>query len=240
MPEVVAVTLIAGLTVLATGLGALPVVIFGDRAAAVQPLLDGLAIGVMLVAAISGLLIPAVQIGTPAEVSLGAVAGAGGLTLARRALRASAAVHRQAQLTFGVLFVHSLPEGLALGAALAHGGTLGAFVVLAISIQNIPEGTATAAALRRDDAGPARQVGAATATSLPQLPGALAAWAAADIVAGVLPAAFAAAGVAMLLLVLVDLVPAGWQGDAHGPLLLGTLAGAGGMVLLALVLHPPA
>ena len=46
---------------------------------------------------------------------------------------------------FGVLFVHSLPEGLAIGSAYASTRSgLSAFVIAAIAIQNVPEGTAVA------------------------------------------------------------------------------------------------
>jgi ZIP family zinc transporter len=52
---------------------------------------------------------------------------------------------RRAALVVLVLFVHSLPEGFAIGSAWASGTEgLGLFVLLAIAIQNVPEGTVTA------------------------------------------------------------------------------------------------
>ena len=52
---------------------------------------------------------------------------------------------RRSMLVFGVLLVHSLPEGFAIGTAFAsdmHG--LALFIVLAIGLQNVPEGTSVA------------------------------------------------------------------------------------------------
>ena len=52
---------------------------------------------------------------------------------------------RTSALVFLVLFVHSLPEGFAVGTAFASDRAgLSLFVILAIAIQNIPEGTSVA------------------------------------------------------------------------------------------------
>ena len=51
-------------TALATGLGALPVFWLGRRAEALQPVLIGLAAGVMTVASVVGLLLPALSDGS--------------------------------------------------------------------------------------------------------------------------------------------------------------------------------
>ena len=68
MQDALILTGIATLTVLATGLGAIPVMLLGARAEALRPVLSGVAMGVMGVAAVVGLLIPAVKEGTPAQV----------------------------------------------------------------------------------------------------------------------------------------------------------------------------
>ncbi len=180
MNDALLLTAAAAATVLATGLGAIPVMLLGDRAAAFEPALSGLAIGVMAVAAVVGLLVPAVQDGGPVEVLAGIVIGAGGLWWAGHRLRArfvteerEGRADRLAVLTFGVLLVHSLPEGLAIGAAWEASGGLATFVILAIAIQNIPEGTAVAVALEQAGRGPWEQFRAAVLSSAPQVPGAL-------------------------------------------------------------------
>src|SRR4029077_20896975 len=68
MPEVVVLLVAACGTALATGLGAIPVFFLGHRAAQLTPVLLGFAAGVMGVAAIAGLLIPATQEGSTAAV----------------------------------------------------------------------------------------------------------------------------------------------------------------------------
>ena len=48
---------------------------------------------------------------------------------------------RRSVLVFGVLLVHSLPEGFAIGTAFASDTEgLGLFVILAIALQNVPGG----------------------------------------------------------------------------------------------------
>src|SRR5215213_5338824 len=131
MPDLLVLFLAACGTALATGLGAIPVWFLGTRAAALTPFLLGIAAGVMGVASIVGLLLPAAEEGSIWDLLAGLVLGA-----VLPGARTSA-------LVFAVLFVHSLPEGLAVGTAFASDRAgLGLFVILAIAIQNIPEGTA--------------------------------------------------------------------------------------------------
>jgi len=238
VPDALALTIAASLTVFATGLGALPVVLLGGRADVLRAALSGVAIGVLSVAAVGGLLVPAVRSGSAPAVALGAVAGVLLLVGARRAVRRhyAAASEARAWLTFAVLFVHSLPEGLAIGAAFASSTQLGAFVVIAIAVQNVPEGTATAIPLRAAGRSGLTQVLAAIASSAPQLPGALLAWAAVDVVREALPASLALAGAAMLALVAIELVPEARRADGHGGALAGALVGGAGMALLAVLL----
>src|SRR5687768_5463105 len=119
--------LVAGLTCVATGLGVIPVRLLGARATAIRPALLGVAAGVMAVAAIAGLLLPALDEGTTVEVGLGLLAGVGFLFAApfglghRRARDRGlvSASRRTSILVFAVLLVHSLPEGFAIGTAYA-------------------------------------------------------------------------------------------------------------------------
>ena len=126
MPQVAVLLLAACGTALATGLGAIPVFLLGRRAAALTPPLLGFAAGVMGVAAVAGLLIPAFQEGSVATVIVGLATGLGFLLFVRRRFSADAGFMgrsgpgaRTSGLVFLVLFVHSLPEGLAIGTAFA-------------------------------------------------------------------------------------------------------------------------
>src|SRR5690348_3706130 len=117
MPEVVVLVLAACATTLATGLGAIPVFLLGSRAKELTPFLLGFAAGVMGVAAVAGLLIPASEEGAPIVVLSGFAAGVAFLALARRSFDSGTGFMgrtgpgaRTSALVFLVLFVHSLPE----------------------------------------------------------------------------------------------------------------------------------
>jgi ZIP family zinc transporter len=57
---------------------------------------------------------------------------------------------RRSLLVFGVLLVHSLPEGFAIGAAYASDTEgLALFVIFAVGLQNVPEGTSVAIPMAR-------------------------------------------------------------------------------------------
>src|SRR6187551_3441115 len=75
MPDVVVLLLAASATALATGLGAIPVFLFGQRTERATPFLLGFAAGVMGVAAVAGLLIPASEEGSAAAVIAGLAVG---------------------------------------------------------------------------------------------------------------------------------------------------------------------
>lgn len=240
--DVVLLTLAASATALATGLGAVPVWYMGVRAEALRPILLGTAIGAMTVASIVGLLRPALQEGSIGSVTVGFAAGVG-LLLAARALLRVRDVHvgelrgssvRLSVLVFGVLLVHSLPEGLAIGTAYASDRAgLSLFVVLAIGLQNIPEGTSVALPMEMAGFGRSRQFWAAVLTSAPQPIGAVAAYLVVEQVRGLLPASFGFAAGAMLALVALELVPQVLGRKAMFGAAAGAVAGAGVMLGLA-------
>ena len=240
MPDAVVLVLAASGTALATGLGAIPVWLVGRRAAQLTPFLLGFAAGVMGVAAIAGLLIPATEEGSAVAVALGLIVGLAFLVLARRHLDRDAGFMgrsgpgaRTSALVFLVLFVHSLPEGFAVGTAFASDRAgLSLFVILAIAIQNVPEGTSVAIPMEEAGFGRARQFWTAVATSAPQPLGALIAFAAVEKVGGLLPFSFAFAAGAMLALIAIELLPQAYSGrDRLGP---STGVALGAAVMLAL------
>jgi ZIP family zinc transporter len=232
-------------TALATGLGAIPVFLLGAGAERLRPALWGIAAGVMAVASVLGLLKPAIDEGSAWAVGGGLVAGIAFLAVADRLLRDSelhvgqlaAGDARTAVLVFAVLFVHSLPEGLAIGTAYASDTAgLGLFVILAIAIQNVPEGTSVAIPMSDSGFTRSQQFWAAVATSAPQPFGAVIAYVAVDRVAELLPASFAFAAGAMLALVVAQLLPRALAREGRGRGTAGLLTGGGLMGLLALLL----
>ena len=169
MPDVVVLVLAASATALATGIGAIPVFYLGDRAAQLTPFLLGFAAGVMGVAVDRRAADPGDRRRIGSTVLAGLAVGA--------ACSSSPAVRfspdtgfmgrsgpgaRTSALVFLVLFVHSLPEGFAVGTAFASDRAgLSLFVILAIAIQNIPEGTSVAIPMEAAGFGRGRQFWAA-------------------------------------------------------------------------------
>lgn len=226
--------LAASLTALATGIGAVPVIVLGRRAEALKPALLGLAGGVMAVAAVTGLLLPAWDEGEPVEVLGGLVVGVIFLLGARSVFGhirpAATRASRTSALIFFVLLVHSLPEGFAVGTAFASETEgLALFVVLAIAIQNIPEGTSVAIPLAAAGASASRQFWAAVETSLPQPVGAAVAFLLVEQISALLPISFAFAAGAMLALVVIEVAPSALRDGPRRAL-------AGGAVGAALML----
>ena len=244
--EVVILTLAGSATALATGLGAIPVSRLGARGDELRPALWGLTVGLMTVASIVGLLLPALNEGSTGSVIAGLAVGVLFLLGSQRLLRGrdihvgslSGAGVRRSVLVFGVLLVHSLPEGFAIGTAYASDTAgLGLFVILAIALQNIPEGTSVAIPMEAAGFGRAQQFWAAVATSVPQPVGALLAYALVQEIEGLLPFSFAfAAGKLMLALVVVELVPQAYRRGSLPTAVGGTVAGAGLMLVLAALL----
>ena len=232
-------------TALATGLGALPVFLLGDRAELIRPVLWGLTIGLMSVASVWGLLRPALEEGDVASIVAGLLAGVSFLGVTRYALRStdivigglSGAGVRRSALVFAVLLVHSLPEGLAIGTAYASDdAALGLFVLLAIAIQNIPEGTSVAVPMEAAGFRGRDQFWAAVATSAPQPVGAVIAYLLVEEVDSLLPFSFAFAAGAMLTLVAVELAPQAFLRGTRVRAIAGCVAGGAVMVVLAAAL----
>ncbi len=244
MPEALTLFLAASATALATGLGAIPVFLFGRRTERFAPLLLGFAGGVMAVAAVSGLLVPAFEEDGVGLAIVGLAVGVAFLIGARRYLGADVTFMGRSgpgatasALVFLVLFIHSLPEGLAVGTAFAsERAGLSLFVIVAIAIQNVPEGTSVAIPMQEAGFGAARQFWAAVATSAPQPVGALIAFFAVEEVSGLLPFSFAFAAGAMLALIAVELLPKAYSGVSPLSPSVGLVAGAALMLALGFAL----
>jgi ZIP family zinc transporter len=203
----------------ATAVGGLWLLLVPRPSELVLDMLLGFTAGVMLAATAFSLLVPALDLGTLAEVLAGV--GVGGLALvgldalvphvhlrfAERGHEASRSRHR-AVLLLSALTIHNVPEGLAVGVAFAAGGSdLGVPIALAIGIQNIPEGFAAAAPLLAAGTSRAKAIAVAAATGAVEPPAALAALAAFGVASALLPFGLAFAAGAMLYVVVDELVP---------------------------------
>jgi ZIP family zinc transporter len=237
--------LAATATAIATGLGAIPVFFLGDRAAAWQTALYGLAAGAMTVASIVGLLKPGLDEGSTGAVLAGVTTGVAFLAGARLVVgRSEVEVGghtgpgaRLSVLVFLVLFIHSFPEGFSIGTAYASDVSgLSLFVILAIGLQNVPEGTSVAVPMAEAGYSRRQMFWAAVTTSLPQPVGAAVAYLLVETVEDLLPFSFGFAAGAMLALVASDLAPRALGVGGRFTGVLGTLGGAGAMLGLSAAL----
>jgi len=241
--DLLLLALAATATAVATGLGAVPVFFLGQRAETLRPSLLGFASGVMVVASVVGLLLPAADEGSPADVVGGSALGVAFLLICRRLIEsprlsaASSAERRTALLVFLVLLVHSLPEGFAIGTAYASDTAgLSLFVILAIGAQNVPEGTSVAIPLAAAGYGRTRQFWAAVGTSAPQPVGAVVAYLLVEQVERLLPISFAFAAGAMLALVAFELGPSAFGSGRPRLAVAGVAVGAAVMLGLSALL----
>jgi len=203
----------------ATGLGAAAIVIMRDLTQRLRAKLIGFSAGVMLAAAVLSLVWPALSIAFAASergtalamVAAAAVAGALAIRAADRLLPHThpglAGEKAKLWLMVVAIALHNIPEGFAVGASYAGGDTLGAATALAIGLQNIPEGLVVAAALAMLGYTAIAAITVATLTGLAEPIGALIGAASAGVADPALPIALAAAGGAMLFVVLHEMIP---------------------------------
>ena len=150
-PTVPLVFAAALITALATGLGALPLLLREARNGRWLGLGNALAAGLMLAASFS-----LVQEGFafgPLRTLGGVLAGVAAIVLAKRWLdgknglsieQARGADAVKMVLIVGVMTVHSFAEGIGVGVGYGGGRELGDFITIAIALHNVPEGLAIA------------------------------------------------------------------------------------------------
>ena len=201
-------------TALATGLGALPFAVRCLKAAAWLGTANALASGVMLGA--TGSLVWEGVASSGARTALGAACGALFVALAHRFV-ASGHVHalrglngfdtRKALLIVIVMTVHSVSEGVGVGAAFGGGDGFGLLIAAAIAIHNVPEGLAISLVLVPRGARVRAAAAWSVFSSLPQPLMAVPAFFFVEQVQALLPVAFGFAAGAMLWMVVRELLP---------------------------------
>jgi ZIP family zinc transporter len=244
------VFVVAVLTDLATGLGALPFVFLTNVTRKWAAILYALAGGMMISATVFSLLnealkVMAQQSGSSWELAAGLLAGALFFSLTQKWVERtdweiadlSAKDSKQALLILIMMFIHSIPEGVAIGVGHATGElTFGFILALAIAIHNIPEGMAVSLPLRAKGVSVGRCAWYAILTSVPQPIMAVPAFLLVSWFQPLLPAALGFAGGAMLFLVFVELVPDALRDASRLETAWGLLGGFIGMMLVTVYL----
>jgi ZIP family zinc transporter len=210
------VFVVAALTDLATGLGVLPFAVAPRGSARWPGVTTAMASGMMLSASVFALADKALRRGNAIEVVAGMLAGAAFFAWSARLVSTrhwrlrdwTEASSRQSIVVIGTMFVHSIPEGVAIGVGYATGEMrFGLLLAIAIAVHNIPEGTAVALPLRANGASLPTCFWYAVLTSLPQPLVAVPAYLLISIAQPLLVASLGFAGGAMIFLVVAELLP---------------------------------
>ena len=188
------------------------------------------AAGVMLAAAVLGLILPSVDYGRKWGLLItvaGIFAGAVCLNLIDRLVPhlhkmvgADLEDHQgNANISKVLLFVtaiaiHNLPEGIAAGVSFGSGNTSEAMLIAGgIALQNVPEGMVIIAPMLSAGVSPKRTFLCALVTGLVEVVGTLIGYFAVSIASAVLPFALAFAGGTMLYVISDEMIP---ETHAHG------------------------
>jgi zinc transporter, ZIP family len=237
-----AVFFVALATALATGLGALPLLL-GRRIEGLLGLGTALAAGFMVGASI-GLAWEGLCSGA-ARTAVGAVLGVAFIAVTRRllgqhrhvefgALRGADALG--ALMIVGVMTVHSFTEGIGVGVSFGDGAALGLLIATAIAIHNIPEGLAISLVLVPRGVSIRRAGAWSVFTSLPQPLMAVPAFLLVEWFEPVLPVGLGFAGGAMMWMVAAQLLPDALRTSSPGSVAAAVTTAAAAMIALQVAL----
>lgn len=197
----------------ATVVGAMLGFVFRRSLIKYSPYILSLAAGIMLAAALTGLIEPALS-GDTLHSTLSAVTGIllGVVSLALTdrfvPLNSDGKDARGAILFAIAIAIHNLPEGIAAGVAFGAGDDNGAFgVVLGIALHNLPEGMIAVTPLIASGVRPLRAFFLATAGAAAEIVGTVFGYLAIRISEAILPFALAFAGGTMLAVIAGEMIP---------------------------------
>ena len=213
----------------ATVAGSLLGFVFKDISHKFSDIVLSFAAGVMLAAAVLGLVLPSLEYGGKwgLPVTIGGIfAGALCLNLLdklvphlHKLVGPDIEEHNNADLSKILLFVtaiaiHNLPEGIAAGVGFGSGDTAQALLIAGgIALQNIPEGMVIIGPMLAAGVTPKKTFLCAMATGLVEVVGTLAGYLAVSVAAVILPFALAFAGGTMLYVISDEMIP---ETHAHG------------------------
>ena len=213
----------------ATVIGAVIGFIFKKISHTFSDIVLSFAAGVMLAAAVFGLILPSLEYGDKYGLIItvvGIFAGALCLNLIDKLVPhlhkmagADIEPHRNAELSKVLLFVmaiaiHNLPEGIAAGVGFGSGDTSQALIIAGgIALQNIPEGMVIIGPMLAAGVKPTRTFVLAILTGVVEVIGTLIGYFAVSVASAILPFALAFAGGTMLYVVSDEMIP---ETHAHG------------------------
>ena len=213
----------------ATVIGAVIGFIFKNISHRFSDIVLSFAAGVMLAAAVLGLVLPALDYGGKYGIIIvivGIFVGALCLNLIdklvphlHKLVGVEDEAHGNSNLSKVLLFVtaiaiHNLPEGIAAGVGFGSDNTTEALLIAGgISLQNIPEGMVIIGPMLASGVSPKRTFIAALSTGLIEVVGTLIGYFAVSVASAILPFALAFAGGTMLYVISDEMIP---ETHAHG------------------------
>lgn len=212
----------------ATVIGAIIGFLFKKASHRFSDIVLSFAAGVMLAAAVLGLVLPSLEYGGRWGLLItvaGIFAGAVCLNLTDRLVPhlhklagTDPESHRDTNLGKVLLFVtaiaiHNLPEGIAAGVGFGSDPTQALIIAGGIALQNIPEGMVIIAPMLAAGVKPGRTLFLATATGFVEVVGTLIGYFAVTVASAILPFALAFAGGTMLYVISDEMIP---ETHAHG------------------------
>lgn len=213
----------------ATVIGSLIGFIFKKLSHKFSDIVLSFAAGVMLAAAVLGLILPSVEYGGKwglLYAVVGIFAGALCLNLIdklvphlHKLVGPDIESHNNANLSKVLLFVtaiaiHNLPEGIAAGVGFGSGDSNQALLIAGgIALQNIPEGMVIIAPMLASGVSPKKTFICAALTGVVEVVGTLIGYFAVSISTAILPFALAFAGGTMLYVISDEMIP---ETHAHG------------------------
>ena len=168
---------------LATGLGAIPVHFVKDNSVLVRSFASAVAAGMMISASVFSLAQEGISLQdkfplAPYIVIIGLMLGATFFRWTDKKFSQHSyfykhylekGITKRGLLIFIAMFIHSIPEGIAIGVAFATGNfEFGLIMAIAIAVHNIPEGIAISLPLKADGISTRKCALASILTSLPQ------------------------------------------------------------------------
>ncbi len=213
----------------ATMIGSIIGFLFKKQSHQFSDIVLSFAAGVMLAAAVLGLVLPSLDYGGKYGLLItiaGIFAGAFCLNLIDRVvphlhklMGTDSEPHNNANLSKVLLFVtaiaiHNLPEGIAAGVGFGSGDTSQALIIAGgIALQNIPEGMVIIGPMLAAGVSPRKTFISAMVTGLVEVVGTLLGYFAVSIASALLPFALAFAGGTMLYVISDEMIP---ETHAHG------------------------
>ena len=210
----------------ATVAGALVGFLFQGLSHKFSDIILSFASGVMLAAAILGLILPSLEYGNIVMTISGIFVGAVFLNLVDKLVPhlhsmagGDSESHNNAKLNKVLLFVmaiaiHNLPEGIAAGVGFGTDNVSRAFMIAAgIALQNIPEGIVIIAPMLAAGVSKSRTFAIAMLTGIVEVVGTIVGYLAVDISVSILPLALSFAGGTMLYIISDEMIP---ETHAHG------------------------